>query len=40
LATRTSGNIAVDLWYTGAYELDKSGWELMEMAKLTDYFFE
>lgn len=30
--------VNVDLWYSGAYELYRSGWNLIELAKMSDIF--
>jgi len=34
LATKTAGNVDVDMWYANVYELFNSGWDLVRFAEM------
>lgn len=38
MATKTSGNVDVDLWYANVYELFNSGWDLVRFAEIQEIF--
>lgn len=38
LATKTDGNVDVDLWYANIYELFNSGWDLVRYAEIQHVF--
>lgn len=38
LATKSSGNINVDLWYANIYELFNSGWDLVRFSEIQFLF--
>jgi len=40
LISRTKGNLQVDLWYSGAYELMQAGLDLNKYAEMQDIFGE